>query len=75
VVLVFALLSPNPFHGFIAYRLGLWVFGGIGILLLCRHLGAPIWGAQVIALGFEACGIYTGNAEHTSWICSFSFLP
>ena len=75
VVLAFALFSPNPFHGFIAYWLGLWIFGGIGMLVLCRHLGAPIWGSRVIALGFVACGIYTSNAEHTSWICSFSFLP
>jgi hypothetical protein len=75
VLLAFALLSPNPFHGFIAYWLAVWIFGGIGMMLLCRHLGAPVWGALVVALGFVACGVYTGNAEHTSWICSFSFLP
>ncbi|HVO60883.1 MAG TPA: hypothetical protein VMT53_08100 [Terriglobales bacterium] len=75
VVLAFALLPPDPFHGFIAYWLSLWIFGGIGMLLLCQHLGAPVWGSRVIALGFIACGIYTANAEHTSWICSFSFLP
>ena len=75
VLLAFALLSPNPFHGFIAYWLALWIFGGIGMMLLCRHLGAPVWGALVVALGLVACGVYTGNAEHTSWICSFSFLP
>jgi hypothetical protein len=75
VLLAFALLSPNPFHGFIAYWLAVWIFGGVGMMLLSKHLGAPVWGALVIALGFAACGVYTGNAEHTSWIYSFSFLP
>ncbi len=75
ILLAFALLSPNPFHGFIAYWLVVWIFGGIGMMLLCRHLGAPLWGALVIALGFSASGVYTGNAEHTSWLYSFSYLP
>lgn len=75
VLLAFALLSSNPFHGFIAYWLVVWIGGGIGMLLLCRHLGAPPWGGLVVALGFVASGVYTGNAEHTSWIYSFSFLP
>jgi hypothetical protein len=75
VLLAFALLSPNPFHSFIAYWIAVWIFGGIGMMLLCRHLGAPVWGALVVALGFVACGVYTGNAEHTSWIYSLSFLP
>ena len=75
VLLAFALLAPNPFHGFIAYWLAVWIFGGIGIMLLCRHLGAPLWGALVIALGFIASGVYTSNAEHTSWLYSFSYLP
>ncbi len=75
VLLLFALLSPNPFWGFIAYWLAVWIFGGVGMLLLCRHLKAPLWGALTVSLGFIASGTYTSNAEHTSWIYSFSFLP
>ena len=74
-LLAFALFCPSPFSGFIAYWIAVWIFGGIGTILLCKHLGAPVWGAAVVALGFIACGVYTGNAEHTSWIYSFSFLP
>ena len=75
ILLIFALVSPNPFSGFIAYWIAMWLFGAAGMLLLCRHLGAPSWGAAVIALGFAACGVYTGNAEHISFLYSFSFLP
>src|ERR1019366_675977 len=75
VVLLFALLFPNPFVGFLAYWMALWIAGGLGMLLLCRHLKAPVWGALIVSLGFLACGVFTANAEHTSFICSFSFLP
>ncbi len=75
VVLLFGLLSPNPASGFIAYWLAMWIFGGVGMLLLCRHLKAPAWGALVVSLGFVGSGLYTANAQHTSWLCSFSFLP
>lgn len=75
VLLLFAIISPNPFAGFIAYWLAVWIFGGVGMMLLCRHLKAPLWGALIVSLGFIASGVYTSNAQHTSWIYSFSFLP
>src|SRR5438876_716978 len=43
--------------------------------MLARKLKAPAWGAAAVAIGFLFSGIYTGNAEHTSWIVAFSFLP
>jgi hypothetical protein len=75
IVNAFGLLSGEPSHGFVAYWLFSWWFGGLGMLLLGRHFGAPVWGSFVVSVGFLFCGIYTGNAEHTPWIVSFSFVP
>jgi hypothetical protein len=68
-------LTGGSSSGFIIYWLLMWWLGGLGILLLARHLQAPPWGGCVVALGFLFCGAYTGHAEHTSTITSFSFLP
>lgn len=75
VMLAAGLLTPTPQAGFVAYWMILWVAGGIGMLLLSKHLGAPAWGALLAALGYATSGFYTGHAEHTSSICSVSFLP
>jgi hypothetical protein len=69
------LITGGTSSGFRLYWLLLWWLGGLSMLMLGRHLGAPPWGAFVVALGFLFCGVYTGNAEHTSWIAAFSFLP
>jgi hypothetical protein len=53
----------------------MWWLGAIGILMLARHLRAPAWGGCIVALGFLYCGVYIGQAEHTSHLISFSFLP
>jgi hypothetical protein len=75
VVLAASLLAINPQEGFIAYWLAVWAFGGVGMLLLTRHLRAPAWGGAVATLGFVASGFYTGHAEHMSSLYSVSFLP
>ena len=75
LLLLFAIIFQNPFFGFLAYWMALWIAGGLGMMLLCRHLKAPVWGALIISLGFLASGGFTANAEHTSWICSYSLLP
>jgi hypothetical protein len=61
LLLAFGILSRDPLHGFVAYWLTIWAFGGIGMLLLCRHLKCPVWGALIASLGFIACGFYTGH--------------
>lgn len=61
--------------GFRAYWLLIWFLGPLGILLLARHFGAPIWAGFIIALGFAFSGFYTGHAEHTSSLYSVSFFP
>jgi hypothetical protein len=75
VMLAFGLLFGGSAAGFLAYWLFMWWLGGAAMLLLARHLGAPAWGACLVAIGFLFCGVYTGNAEHTPWIAAYSFLP
>jgi hypothetical protein len=60
---------------FRAYWLFIWVLGPLGLLLLARHLGAPPWGAFLVALGYAFSGFYTAHAEHTTVLYSFSFVP
>lgn len=69
------MITGGTTFGFIFYWLSMWWLGGFGVLMLARHLQTPAWGGCVVALGFLFCGIYTGHAEHTSWIIGFSFLP
>ncbi|HVO60879.1 MAG TPA: hypothetical protein VMT53_08080 [Terriglobales bacterium] len=75
ILLAFGLLSSNFLHGFVAYWLSIWIFGGIGMLLLSRHLGVAAWAGLVTALGFTASGFVTGHGEHTTIVYTFSFLP
>ncbi len=75
ILLAFGTLSSNPLHGFVAYWMTFWFFGGLGMLLLCRHLKCPPWGSLIAALGFIASGFYTGHGEHTTILYSFSLLP
>jgi hypothetical protein len=75
VNMVLGLLTGGTSQGFRIYWLLMWWLGGFGMLMLGRHLRAPPWGACIVSLGFLFCGVYTGNAEHTSWIVAYSFLP
>jgi hypothetical protein len=61
--------------GFVTYWLLIWFLGPFGLFLFGRYLGAPPWAALVVALGIAFCSFYTGHAEHTSFVYSFSFLP
>ncbi len=61
--------------GFRVYWLLIWLLGPLGILVLARYLGAPPWGAFVVAAGYAFSGIYVGMAEHTPMLYSFAFLP
>jgi hypothetical protein len=73
-LLVGFLFGGTP-SGFIAYWMILWWLGGAGMFLLARHLRAPGWAAFIVATGYAWSGIYTGHAEHISWLVGFSSLP
>ncbi|MFL6541090.1 MAG: hypothetical protein ACJ8HU_10015 [Chthoniobacterales bacterium] len=75
LILFFALITGGGGIGFDIYWLAVWLGGGLGMLMLGRHLGAPAWAALAVALGFVFSGFYSGHAEHTSVLCSYSFIP
>ncbi len=75
VNLAIGLVAGGTSTGFLTYWLLMWWLGGVGMMLLARHLKAPAWGGAVVALGFLFCGTYIGQAEHTSLISAFSLLP
>ncbi len=74
MILLAALTGPGG-GGYIAYWLLIWLAGGFGMLLLARHWRAPVWGGLVVALGYLFSGFYTGHAEHSLVVYSFSLLP
>ncbi len=61
--------------GFRAYWLLVWSLGGLGVILLARHLSAPLWAASVAAIGLLFSGIYIGHAESTSFLPVLSLFP
>ena len=74
LLLLFAVAGGGSRHTFELYWLVVWFAGPAGLLVLARHLGAPVWGGLAAALGV-AFSFYTGNAEHTSMLNSLSALP
>jgi hypothetical protein len=75
LLLAVAFLAPGAKSGFIAYWMLIWIGGALGMLFLAKHLGGPLWGCVVAALGFATSGFYTGHAEHISSLYSVSMLP
>ena len=75
IVNVFGLLLGGRAASFIAYWVFHWALGGAGIFILARHLRAPAWGACVVGLGYLFSGVYTGHAQHTTFVAGFSWLP
>jgi hypothetical protein len=69
-----ALCGGHEF-GFRVYWLLVWGLGGVGVVLLARHLSAPPWVARVAALGLLFSGIYVAHAESTSFLPVFSLFP
>jgi hypothetical protein len=68
-------LAGGTVGAFWAYWLLIWSAGGLGALLLARHLGAPPWGGFVVAAGFAFSGYFTGHATHTSFLHAYAALP
>lgn len=75
LILLFGLITGGSTGGYIFYWLFLLWFGGAGMILLAKNMGAPLWGAVLAALGFSLSGFHTGHSEHLSWLYTASFLP
>ena len=73
--LLLAAIGGGTSRGFVLLWMTYWWIGGIGILQLARHLGAPAWGGTVVALGLICSGVYTGHAAHTPVVIAFSLVP
>lgn len=74
-VLALAWLLGPTVRGFIYYWFAIWLLFGVGIIALARRWGVPAWGAYVVALGLMFSGFYVGNAEHTSILFAWAWLP
>ena len=75
IAIAFGVIGGGNAAAFRAYWLFIWILGPLGLLFLARHLGVPAGGAFLVALGYAFCGFYTGHAEHTTILYSFSFIP
>jgi hypothetical protein len=75
VVVALAWLLGPTVQGFIYYWFALWLLFGLGIIALARCWGVPAWGAYVVALGLMFSGFHIGNAEHTSVLFAWAWLP
>lgn len=75
IMILVGAITGGTEAGFRIYYLLIWVLGGIGMLLLARHLRAPWWGAFAVSLGFLFSGFYTGHGQHTTPLYSFSLVP
>jgi hypothetical protein len=75
IEILIAAIAGGTRAGFTTYWLLIWFLGPLSLLILGRHLDAPAWGTWIVALGYAFCSFYTGHAEHTSFIYSFSFIP
>jgi hypothetical protein len=73
-VLLGLLTGGNNF-GFRLYWLTIWSLGGLGILALACHLRIPPPIACIGAIGYAFSAIYTGHAQHTSYLVSMSLFP
>lgn len=75
VVIIMGAVTGGHLAGFRVYWLLIWFMGGLGIVVLGRHLRAPVWGTSVVALGYLFSGFLVGHAEHTPWLYSVAWFP
>jgi hypothetical protein len=75
LVVFLGLLTGGHEFGFRVYWLTVWGLGGLGVLVLARHLLAPAWMGCLAAVGFVFSAIYTGHAQHTSYLWTMSLFP
>ena len=69
------LVAGSGVGGFRVFWLFIWWLGGLGILCLARHIGAPAWGAFLGAVAYVSTGFYLNHAVHPPFLVVTSLLP
>jgi hypothetical protein len=75
VILLAGLLFGGSLAGFAAYWLAIWLATGLGMTVLARHLGAPLWGAVLVGAALIGSGFAIGHAQHTAFLATFAYSP
>ncbi|WP_242352398.1 YfhO family protein [Anaeromyxobacter sp. SG64] len=75
LALLLAPAAPSASQGFALYWSIHWAWAGLGALLLAFALGAGPVGGLVAAIAYAFSGFFVGNAQHTTWIVTASWLP
>jgi hypothetical protein len=75
LAILMSLVTGGGDRGFLLYWLSFWFVGGLGMIMLARHLQSPPWAGFLVAVSFMFSGFYLGHATHPSWLHAFSFLP
>jgi len=75
LMITVGLLMGGTWAGFRTYFCVVWWLSGVGTFALGRRLGAPAWGAAIVAFNWVFSGFLLGHAEHVSWVYSMGVLP
>ncbi|HEX3315788.1 MAG TPA: hypothetical protein VHR72_12885 [Gemmataceae bacterium] len=75
LVCLFGLVGGAHLGTFVAYCFLLIWLGAAGMYVLTRSLGVPVVGAFLAGIAYLFSGYGVGHLQHTSWFCTFVFLP
>ena len=75
LVCLFGLVGGASYGTFVAYCFLLIWLGAVGMYVLTRSLAVPPVGAFLAGVAYLFSGYGVGHLQHTSWFCTFVFLP
>ena len=75
LLLAVSWLMHGSIYTFLVVWIGSWFAGGLGMLVLGRRLGAPVWAAAGLSLLYLFNGFYISNASFGSWIFNIAAAP
>jgi hypothetical protein len=75
LALLFGLVGGANYATFVAYSMFLIWLGAVGMYVLTRSLRVPVVGAFLAGVAFLFSGYGVGHLQHTSWFCTFVFIP
>jgi len=75
VHLLVGLAFGGGLASYYALWLGTWWLAGVGMLVLCRWLGASVVGASLAALAFAFSGFLLCHSQHMSFLFTYAAMP